>query len=119
MDTDLSALTSVVYYRLRLVDRDDTYTFSRVVQLKRVDAALMANVYPNPAQTADAVMIDSNVSLAGITLRTMLGTEIAVPITNKTNGKAELNLSEVANGLYLLEVKTTSGSIIKKLMIER
>lgn len=116
-DTRFSTLTPIVYYRLRPVDLDDTYAYSRTVSLKRTDTMLMAKIYPNPAQTGNSVTVEANTSLATITVWNMLGREIAIPVSNKTNGKAELNLSGITSGVYLLQVKTPAGSTTKKLVV--
>ncbi|MFL5788055.1 MAG: PQQ-dependent sugar dehydrogenase [Flavisolibacter sp.] len=41
-------VTSTVYYRLKMVDKNGTYTYSKVIQLECEPTGLSLDVYPNP-----------------------------------------------------------------------
>lgn len=45
--TDVTTYKGTLYYRLKMIDIDETFTYSRMVSLNREGKALM-NLYPNP-----------------------------------------------------------------------
>lgn len=103
------------YYRLRMVDRDNTFAFSGI-EVVRFGAEDMI-LHPNPTTGKVAVMTDHPsqirslqvVSLAGITL-----------VNEKTDdGNATIDLRRLPAGLYLIKVFTADGKnsthrIVKK-----
>ena len=48
--TDREPLTGKSYYRLKLVDRDGTYTYSEIITVTTLDAGQVLSVSPNPTR---------------------------------------------------------------------
>lgn len=117
-DKQLSRSSPVTYYRLRQVDQDGTYAYSRAISITRNDTRLLASVYPNPAQSETPVTIEAGASIAAIQLLNMSGQKITVPVINIASGKAELNLNGLASGMYLLQLRTAGGTTTKKLIVK-
>lgn len=91
----------------------ETYNVE-LTNISETDAASF-NMYPNPVQdelTIVATSYISNIRIVDLLGNLVLSSSGNNSLTNK------LNLSEVASGLYLIEVKTEAGIYLKKLTIE-
>jgi hypothetical protein len=109
--TDEQPATGTNYYRLALVNLDDTYTYSEQKVIE-TEAAARVSFFPNPAH--DFV----NVSLAGSTgktvtvLLTSIGGRLMQEKTaNAGNGAVvSFPIRDVASGMYILTVVNPDGS---------
>ena len=117
-DTHLSQVTPITYYRLRQVDQDGTYAYSRLVSVKRNDSAMRANLYPNPSQSYTPLTVESGSLIASIEVWNSSGQKMTVPVSNLNDRKAELNINSLDSGVYVLQVKTADGIAIKKLIVK-
>ncbi|MEL6844041.1 MAG: T9SS type A sorting domain-containing protein, partial [Bacteroidota bacterium] len=111
---DEGEMGSVVAYRLQQVDFDGTSDFSDIVEVHfdELGTARYA-VYPNPATELLNVEIiaerhqDHQYSLRDLRGRTVQSGQIAAG-TNV----AEINVSDLASGTYLLQLKNAKGQPI-------
>ena len=101
------------YYRLHWVDYDGTSTYSAVktVNLPRItDKAVV--LYPNPS--SNWVTIEhEGLDFRQCTLYDALGRQMPLLWTNKTPFKVELNVSDLAKGLYYLKTNFGTYKIYK------
>ncbi len=75
-------------------------------------------IYPNPAcDFIKIVSIDSFID--GVDLYDISGRISVSIIQSKQVHEAELNVSDLPEGIYLLKVSTTKGLLFKKLVVER
>ncbi|WP_409021409.1 T9SS type A sorting domain-containing protein [Dyadobacter sp. LHD-138] len=81
------------------------------------DSRLLVNVYPNPAEKTFPVTLEANSPSGKITIWNASGTEVPVSVTQMVNGKAQLNVSSLSAGMYIIQLETDQGSINKKLGI--
>lgn len=72
------------------------------------------DVYPNPS--SDVIYLNASEEIIGLRLLTLAGKILLVKQEDELN---ELNLSQVSNGTYLLEVNTDKGVAYKKIQIIR
>ncbi len=105
--TDKTPLASTVYYRLKMVDKSGTYTFSKVVS-----CGLSANnnpltVYPNPAKDVVTVM---GSHIASIQVIDNLGRVVKV-VSLKDATNPSLAVNGLLAGVYHLRIQTTDGNI--------
>ena len=99
-----------IYYRLRLVDRDGAYTFSKIIRVKNPKAGeLVISVYPLPFNAYPTLSISSG--KAGIAGYRLLNSSGQVILNGQMTLKAGLNrfdmheLAKVLPGTYFLEVE--------------
>ena len=113
--TDNTLSGSTYYYRLKQVDNDGRFAYSAIQKLN-FGGPGMLTVYPNPAQNTvqlTGVLPGSEVRLYDATGRMVMHTKATV-----TN--LQLQVSNLANGLYELQVTTASGErLIQKLQVLR
>ncbi len=98
----------IQYYRLRIVDLDDTFVYSAIVSIRRNNVAESINaiLYPNPA--VDRVTLESigwN-DIKNLKLYNHTGQEVPFAI-DKPN--RSLIVSHLSAGLYLLQVEKSDG----------
>lgn len=79
------------------------------------DNVAEARIFPNP--TSGILTVEA-VEITEIKVMDMLGQVIAINQYGK-NDHAELNLSEFAPALYLLEIRTTKGKMVKQIAVSR
>ncbi|MFK7947918.1 MAG: T9SS type A sorting domain-containing protein [Saprospiraceae bacterium] len=108
------------YYRLRQVDFDGQFEYSKVVSVNRkVSGSGDVKVYPNPAQ--DNLTIDFTTSADEdviITVTDMTGRVLISQNRNVAQGENQLNidLTNLPQGNYFLQLKSTTTSTIQAIV---
>ena len=74
-------------------------------------------VYPNPAQNIVTIRI-STAGKASIRLMNLLGEEITIPNPIQNERSITLDISNLASGIYMLEVSMDAGKTVKQLIKE-
>jgi len=69
-------------------------------------------IYPNPAN--DILFIETKLFEAEITLFDILGNEIR---KEKISSKAQIDVSELTDGIYFIQVSSSQGILSKKIII--
>ncbi|MFD1871211.1 T9SS type A sorting domain-containing protein [Hymenobacter bucti] len=116
---DANPLTSLAYYRLRLVDTDGSESFSPVMTVattNKLGAALVASVVPNPGNdffellTSGSPIVEANIynTLGGHLQR-------LVPSSPQTQ-RLNFNLANYPAGIYVVRVQMAAGLKTVKLL---
>jgi hypothetical protein len=95
------------YYRLKMIDYDGSFEYSKVIALRN-KKYLDINVYPNP--TNDILRINANTSDNPLRLYDILG--VLVMETPQT--PAQIDLSNLASGVYILQIGNWRKQIVKE-----
>ena len=80
------------------------------------------SLFPNPANNALNVMLGQQLNAENVTFRilNMVGAEVATRnLSFDSSGKYELNVSELSQGFYMVEIITSYGRKIEKFQISR
>ena len=118
--TDLSPLNGTSFYRLKIKDKDGSFTYSNVVKVRMKESgSALSNIYPNPFTDKLTVIIElnnkTNVTLtitdaAGKAVKTL---DVAgVKGTNLIDVK---DLSALAGGMYILHITAGEDSFNEKI----
>lgn len=110
-DDDLSKVTSAfVYYRLRQVDIDGRFTFSKViaVKLSTNDAVKISSVFPNPAKDYINIVLNAERN-ENITIRVFNteGKQVRQYIKGLQTGANTINLDNIeglGTGMYFIKI---------------
>ncbi|MFN8248572.1 MAG: SdrD B-like domain-containing protein [Ferruginibacter sp.] len=112
---DISAVTgAIVYYRLKMVDKDGKFTYSVVVPLK-IEREITVAVWPNPFGDVLSVGCHSEkeekvwvtiTNAAGKTAR-----KESFPLKKGDNQFIISNLQRLPSGIYSVSVNNSSGSL--------
>jgi hypothetical protein len=121
--TDESPLHGNNYYRLKALDLDQTFTYTRIVKVATDVATSGSNVYPNPV-TRKSFNLELLNLVKGQYQLTLINTAGQIIYTKKVwhpGGTASQLISipeNVMAGVYSSEIKGGNMTINKKLVIE-
>ncbi|HET6994941.1 MAG TPA: T9SS type A sorting domain-containing protein, partial [Chitinophagaceae bacterium] len=111
----------VLYYRLKLVDIDGRYEYSKVLKLRfRAGSFYINKIYPQPA--SDMLHIDitnvgvpancivSFVNLGGATIKQ------TAAVLNRGDNIIDINVSSLAKGSYVMKITSGETEVVGKLI---
>ncbi len=123
VDQDIAGIRGNVYYKLRVVDNDGQYSMSPIAQVRNTMEAtkVLGSVFPNPTQGVLNISFES-VSGSEFTIQVvdMFGKTILSyqnPDLNEDH-ILSLDLNELSNGIYLIKVSNSEGSIFSEEFIK-
>ncbi|MEI6596207.1 MAG: SBBP repeat-containing protein [Bacteroidota bacterium] len=107
--------TGTLYYRLKQVDFDGKSTFSdvRVVTLNQVNNEI--TIYPNP--TNDVLNISFAQQSSSTTIQLFDITGRIVKIVNTLNNNNQIDVSDLCNGIYFINICSQKINVSRKIMI--
>ena len=115
-DFDLSK-AQTVYYRLRMVDRDDTFAYSRIVQIKS-STILETELYPNPASQFLNIETYDWQNVTSIKVRRLNG-DLIYQFKGDQLAK-KLEVSKLSSAMYIVEIIRKDGTgEVKKFAVTR
>lgn len=106
---------SNIYYRLKMIDRDNSFAYSRVVSAKLEEGTLIS-LFPNPAKSF--LVVESG---RGVTSTTVLSAEGREIFTREFNGETsvKLALNKLSPGIYILQMLMADGKVeARKFVLE-
>lgn len=114
--TDLKPWNGVNLYRLRMVDKDDTFTFSTIKSVRFEGASGLAYVYPNPS--TDRVFLNTE-DLSGVRQVSIVDLNGRAVLNTKAMA-AGIDVKGLSSGAYVLKVYNVDGtSSMHKFVINR
>jgi uncharacterized repeat protein (TIGR01451 family) len=109
---------NIIYYRLRQTDFDGRSSLSKIISVKLKTGAASFTVSPNPFSTYVNINVDwSKNETANIKVISMNGKELVsknIQLIKGTNYVALNELSPLPSGMYVLQINSSEGSIIKQ-----
>ncbi|MCW3119416.1 MAG: hypothetical protein JWM28_3498 [Chitinophagaceae bacterium] len=92
------------YYRIKQVDEDHNYKYSKILLVKNdCSSAQMIQVYPNPARDKFQIVLFKADDKAAIFIYNMAGQRMSPAITGYA-GKRMVNMAGMPDGSYFLKV---------------
>lgn len=78
------------------------------------------SIFPNPSTGEVSITTLTNINSMDLKVYNAIGEEVvAKKINVSSSGETKINLSSKPDGIYLFEVKTSEGTITKKIIINR
>lgn len=113
--TDGAPIAGRNYYRLKIVDREGTGTYSIVVPVDfpRTSPAVI-RLYPNPAVDRVHIVLSEAVAASVLVINTQ-GQVVRTAIS-AASGTVDIPVSDLSKGLYFIEVDTDRGRYIQKVI---
>lgn len=103
------------YYRLKMIDQDGSFAYSRIISL--LDGQNDVAIYPNPG--ANRLFV-KDIDFSSVTAVSVINTNGQVVFQSKTLTEQGIDLSNFANGIYSVEIrKNTGATLIRKLVVNR
>jgi len=116
---DESPLKGINYYRIKLVDKDGKFRYSKIVALNSGLSIKNFTVFPNPFATDVKVSITSeSVSMADVRILSLDGRVLMNRKMSLHTGDNIVVLNDLGNlskGNYILEVITPNDKLIQKI----
>ena len=108
--TDKTPLSGVNYYRLKMVNIDNSFNYSGV-QIVRTTAVKEISFFPNPATTTVNVSLESTENATSIELMNISGQVLTAKRISGANGTTiSLDVTQYARGIYIVRVINADGS---------
>ncbi len=104
--TDVNPANGSNLYRLRMVDRDGTFDYSRVKSLE-FDITIETAMYPNPVAERLLLKTDDLKKISRVELFNTMGVAV---IQSDTMPNIGLDVKNLPTGLYVVKVTRTNGS---------
>jgi hypothetical protein len=113
---DNNTAKSTSLYRLKLIDKDNSFRYSEVRSIKGLAAVSDFSIYPNPSSGSAKVMINDVTEGTQVQLIDNTGRTIKT-ITLKNSNSA--TLTDLQRGVYLVKVinTLTNEQVVKKLTV--
>jgi hypothetical protein len=120
---DPQALPGLNYYRLKQIDYDGLFSYSRVLSEYVEENDFELKIFPNPAADAIFIMTNSNEqnTQAQISLYELTGRLVRqqILILYGNSQSTQINLEDLTSGIYMLEITTENSNLKEKLVIKR
>jgi uncharacterized delta-60 repeat protein len=105
---DETPLTGTNLYRLKLLDKDGKFTYSKTIAINQNNKQSL-QIAPNPVNSVLYINSSSESSNAVISIFDASGRRVAEQKLQLT-GNTPLNVSSLPRGMYSLQVKTTANT---------
>ena len=119
---EINGLMNVIYYRLKIIDKDGKYTFSKIIALKinSTNTNEQFNVYPNPFYSDIKIeLLVARKETGIIRFISFEGKEVLrrnIEVEKGNNIIVLKDLNYLPRGNYILEVSTSSTKMIRKII---
>jgi hypothetical protein len=104
------------YYRLKMVDKNGTYTVSKIVKINFEESTEFLTI-ENPV-TNRSINLYTNVENATFNLSTINGTNIGISTIHLGGDKYVVKVKNAAAGVYLINVTGDKSTITKKVILD-
>lgn len=128
--TDLNAPSGTIYYQIEILLNEScfpTKTYSSIrsnlVSNKNIGITYITNnelsiqLYPNPTNDKTIIEINGLKEQADVLLYDIYGRIIRTYLFNIEQGKLEINVRDIAKGVYNLKVVNSNNNITRKLIL--
>ncbi|HUH72990.1 MAG TPA: T9SS type A sorting domain-containing protein, partial [Chitinophagales bacterium] len=123
--TDNNPLKGNNQYRLKMVDLDNTFEYSRIINIHVTDDQLSYNimtVYPNPSTDIFNISIKSTENYIGVIQIMNVQGQIIQTLNrdiNKGENTIQINLNSLPQGIYILNTIHLNGLISTEKIIKK
>jgi hypothetical protein len=102
---DKAPLSGVNLYRLKMVDKDNTFAYSSIREVKFSDGPAIAT-YPNPV--SDKLLVNSYAKVKEVSVKNASGVNVLQQQKISDNG---IDVSRLVPGIYLVTLTLFDGTI--------
>ncbi len=102
---------AIVYYRLKMVDKDGQFTYSEIKNIKLYNKGLGISLYPNPAKNSSKLNLNlDNPDVVRISITNVLGKQVSHKEYSGQKGlnQYNINLSKVGAGSYIIKIQANN-----------
>ncbi|SKC14091.1 RCC1 domain-containing protein [Dyadobacter psychrophilus] len=115
-DRSFSNMHGDVYYRLRMVDLDSTFAFSRIVV---VVPDPQFNMYPNPAPIGTMITVEAKTAISGLSVYDIVGRNLHnIWIQKQADTRLTIRLTGLSKGLYFIRFQAGGQRHVRTLSVQ-
>lgn len=110
-----------IYYRLRMVDIDGSFSYSGIVAVNPIATANSIFIYPNPVKGSEVYvsMNEPVQSRVQIKIQDASGRMYRAYSTTVSAGNAvAVDVQALPNGVYMLKAETAKGAYVQQLVVQ-
>jgi hypothetical protein len=115
--TDAAPIKAVNYYRIRMIDNDNTYKFSEIKSVKNSGMVEMT-INPNPVSQLMRISLQADANeIATIIVSDLTGKRIISKSMSVVAGlnNLEIPVSQLSSGTYIVTIRLNSQTLVKKI----
>ncbi|HVU56412.1 MAG TPA: FG-GAP-like repeat-containing protein [Puia sp.] len=116
--TDTAAQNTSYFYRLRMIDIDGKYTYSRIVAIEGADGSLGMTLFPNPATNIVTVQHPEADASARIQLSDRMGRVLRTITPASGAMQTPITLTGLAAGIYQVQWSDGHRVITSSLLVK-
>lgn len=117
--TDSNPVTKDLYFRLKLVQKNGTASYSSISLVKYDNLKSKITIYPNPTSGYALVSFNDSFKKGTLTLSNFEGHVVQSKSVNSTSGYVKLEMTSLPKGIYIMEIRDQSGSLQSEKLILR
>lgn len=87
------------YYRLKMLDKDGSFTYSKIIMIEFVNAGARVSLYPNPS-SGNVVMTHPASAHGSIKIYNASGNAVLYAAASKNAQQTKLNIESLGKGIY-------------------
>ena len=117
---DESPLSGISYYRLKIVNIDGTYSYSKIIDINIFAGAQFLKIYPNPINDKFFIELKDAVNLK-FSLFDLAGNEIQRGLylcERADDSRLVIDISLLSSGMYFFKLEDGNEIIVKKIVKE-
>ena len=103
--TDDSPLTGTSYYRLKMLDNNGSYTFSKVISINSGSSTTLS-LFPNPVHSTVTVKFPTVTKGAQLSVIDVNGRRVTSYLLEEGITQKQINTNSLAKGIYTLELES-------------
>lgn len=115
--TDLIGKNEIYYYRLKMIDKDGSFVYSRIVDIRQENSSLFIRIFPNPTRNYITIEHDKSIN-STFRILDITGRIIKVVAVPNNETKTVINTKGISPGIYKLQWNSDILSVSKNLLIE-
>jgi hypothetical protein len=116
--TDLEPGNGRNLYRLKMMDKDGSFAYSKVISLNYYENKALFRIFPNPASTTVSLNFNQSISSLQVRVSDKQGRSLLSEDFNGSSGTSfKLDVSSLASGVYIVNADTNAGSYNTQLII--
>ncbi len=96
------------FYRLKMIDRDNKFSYSNITVVRRDAVKSAIRLYPNPAN--NTLFVEGLQGKASYTVTDATGRKVLAAMANSNGNQQALDVAPLAPGLYFMQYTDDNGT---------
>jgi hypothetical protein len=114
--TDNNPVTGANYYRLKMVDQDGTYNYSKIINVS-FEAGANYVIVENPVVNSE-IKVQTNMVNPEFSLLNTLGQKMTIRLISNDKKEYKFALTNINNGIYFLNISSNGILKTKKILVK-